>query len=466
MIVRAFSPPPSAAAAMRAVAPRRLPCALKVGGGAAARLLVACDPVRVERGVGVEALAAAWAEERVGWSVADVPGIPVAVGYLSYDLGRHFERIRGRELPASPWPLSEFRFYDAFLALAPDAATAEIWARDEAAAKRLAAAVSAGGGNVASPAPAGQVLEEIEPAAAHLGAVARALEYIRAGDIYQVNLARRLGGVVPADSGAAPGAALWTRLEREAPAAHAFWMADGETGAALVGNSPERFLRRLVDGTVEACPIKGTRPRDHAPGAGGAALLLASAKDRAEHVMIVDLERNDLGRVCRTGTVEVAELCRVLALPTVLHLESTVRGRLRPEVRLARASARDLPGRLHHGRAEAAGHGDHRGAGAGAARAVHGRHGLAGRRRRSGLGGRHPDRADSRPAAHALGGRRRGRRLDPGRRARRNLGQGARLQPGAGLTSARMHAVASRASSCTRPLEAIMPRRLRSSGCV
>jgi para-aminobenzoate synthetase component 1 len=173
--------------------------------------------------------------------------------------------------------------------------------------------------------------------------VARALEYVRAGDIYQVNLARRLGCATGPD-GAALGAALWMRLERDAPAAHAFWMADGEIGAALVGNSPERFLRRLVDGTVEACPIKGTRPRDHASGAGGAARLLASAKDRAEHVMIVDLERNDLGRICRTGTVEVAKLCRVLALPTVLHLESTVRGRLRPEVGLPELLRATFPG--------------------------------------------------------------------------------------------------------------------------
>src|SRR4029077_19744392 len=96
----------------------------------------------------------------------------------------------------------------------------------------------------------------------------------------------------------------------------------------LLGNSPERFLAFNGDGRVETRPIKGTRPRHAEPGAdaAAAAALAASAKDRAEHVMIVDLERNDLGRVCRTGSVEVATLARLVSLPTVHHLESTVRG--------------------------------------------------------------------------------------------------------------------------------------------
>jgi para-aminobenzoate synthetase component 1 len=346
VIVRAVSSPASAVAAVGAAAARHLPCALQVApAGGEARLLVACDPVRVERGASVEALAAAWIEERARWAAADAPGIPVGVGYLSYDLGRVFERIRGREPPVSAWPLVEFRFYDAFLALASGAAGAEIWARSEAAAKRLAAALQPSGpAEEAARSPAGQALEELEPPAAHLAAVACALEYIRAGDIYQVNLARRLGCTVGGQLGVAPGARLWLRLAHDAPAPHAFWMGDGEAGTAIVGNSPERFLRRWVDGTVEACPIKGTRPRDQAADAGGAERLLASAKDRAEHVMIVDLERNDLGRVCRTGSVEVADLCRVLALPTVLHLESTIRGRLRPEVGLAELLRATFPG--------------------------------------------------------------------------------------------------------------------------
>jgi para-aminobenzoate synthetase component 1 len=90
------------------------------------------------------------------------------------------------------------------------------------------------------------------------------------------------------------------------------------------------------DGRVETRPIKGTRPRgiDATADTAARVALAASAKDRAEHVMIVDLERNDLGRVCETGTIAVEGLLRVVELPTLFHLVSTVRGRLRPGIGL------------------------------------------------------------------------------------------------------------------------------------
>ncbi len=117
-------------------------------------------------------------------------------------------------------------------------------------------------------------------------------------------------------------------------------------GITIVGNSPERFLSLSCDGAVETRPIKGTRPRgaDAAADRAAAVDLSAAAKDRAEHVMIVDLERNDLGRVCRPGSVEVASLMRVVSLPTVHHLISTVRGHLRPEVGLGALLAATFPG--------------------------------------------------------------------------------------------------------------------------
>jgi para-aminobenzoate synthetase component 1 len=322
----------------------------------------------------VDELAAAWAEERALWNVPDLAGLPVAVGFLSYELGRCFERIRGRELPSSPWPLLEFRFYDSLIACHEATGQGEIWARDGRAARRIARELlqppedraeetepwsfdspekepwegsfnSRGERRRAKPVDARASLVELEAPSLHLAAVARALDYIRAGDIYQVNLARRLGCAIVTRSEEAPGYSLFLRLESAAPAPHACWMADGENGTALVGNSPERFLRRTIDGLVETSPIKGTRPRDAAgPSERNAELLLSSAKDRAEHVMIVDLERNDLGRVCETGSVEVADLCRLLALPTVFHLESTVRGRLRPDVGLAGLVAATFPG--------------------------------------------------------------------------------------------------------------------------
>jgi anthranilate/para-aminobenzoate synthase component I len=180
------------------------------------------------------------------------------------------------------------------------------------------------------------------PADLYLDGVRRVLEYLRAGDAYQVNLARRLS------ASCQDGDPVWlaATLRQRAPAPHAAWIAAADGGGYLVGNSPERFLAVGADGAVETRPIKGTRPRAGTGDAdrAGAAALAASEKDRAEHVMIVDLERNDLGRVCRTGSVEVGAVARVVALPTVFHLVSTVRGRLRPGVGLAALLAATFPG--------------------------------------------------------------------------------------------------------------------------
>jgi len=155
--------------------------------------------------------------------------------------------------------------------------------------------------------------------------VRRVQTYIRHGDVYQVNLARRLDTQAPD----APGLrALYARL---ADATEAPFCAYLETpDRTLLSSSPERFLRS--DGAdVETCPIKGTRPRGRTAPEDAALLreLLASSKDRAEHVMIVDLERNDLGRVCETGSVHVPRLCQPRSFSDVHHLVSTVRGRLR-----------------------------------------------------------------------------------------------------------------------------------------
>jgi len=141
---------------------------------------------------------------------------------------------------------------------------------------------------------------------------------IAAGDVYQVNLTRRLSAPLP------PGAdvlALGHALAVGNPAPHAAVVRLPAFGVHLASASPERFLRRDGD-LVESSPIKGT-----AAHAGG-----FSPKDRAENVMIVDLVRNDLGRVCRPGTVEVPALCAVEDHPGLVHLVSTVRGRLRAGV--------------------------------------------------------------------------------------------------------------------------------------
>jgi para-aminobenzoate synthetase component I len=141
---------------------------------------------------------------------------------------------------------------------------------------------------------------------------------IATGDVYQVNLTRRLSAPLP------PGAdalALGSALAVGNPAPHAAVVRIPGLGVELASASPERFLRRDGD-VVSSSPIKGTAPT--------AAAL--TAKDRAENVMIVDLVRNDLGRVCEWGTVEVPALCAVEEHPGLVHLVSTVRGRLRAGV--------------------------------------------------------------------------------------------------------------------------------------
>lgn len=148
--------------------------------------------------------------------------------------------------------------------------------------------------------------------------VALVREAIAAGDVYQVNLCRRMATPLP--DGFRLGA-LAAALARHNPAPHAALVDLPSAAVAVASASPERFLRRSGD-VVESEPIKGT-----ARTAAG-----LTAKDRAENVMITDLVRNDLGRVCRYGSVDVPSLCRVERHPGLVHLVSTVRGRLRPGV--------------------------------------------------------------------------------------------------------------------------------------
>jgi para-aminobenzoate synthetase component 1 len=162
--------------------------------------------------------------------------------------------------------------------------------------------------------------------AAYETAVQRVIDYILAGDIFQANLSQRFQAPMPADLS---GFDLYRRLRAINPAPFAAMIKSEDVH--IVSASPERFLT-LRDGRVETCPIKGTRPRGATPEADRAfaAALLASDKDRAENVMIVDLLRNDLSRVCRDGTVEVPRLCELESFATVFHLVSTVTGILRP----------------------------------------------------------------------------------------------------------------------------------------
>ena len=160
----------------------------------------------------------------------------------------------------------------------------------------------------------------------YLDAVARVIEYIFAGDIFQANLSQRLEAPL-----AGTPLELYGRLRRRNPAPFAAFLDCGDV--VIASSSPERFLRVHDGRQVETRPIKGTRPRGVGPEHDAAlALALAeSDKDRAENVMIVDLLRNDLSRVCRPGTVRVPELFAIEHYATVHHMVSTVVGELAPE---------------------------------------------------------------------------------------------------------------------------------------
>jgi para-aminobenzoate synthetase component 1 len=160
----------------------------------------------------------------------------------------------------------------------------------------------------------------------YLRSVRRALEYIAAGDVFQINLSQRFtahGSIEPLD--------LFLRLGAASPAPFSAFLSWRDL--AVVSASPELFYQTTGD-LVVTRPIKGTRPR----GSGAeedqrlAAELASSAKDRAELTMIVDLERNDLGRTCRYGTVQVIDPLAIETFAQVHHLVATIEGRLRPEL--------------------------------------------------------------------------------------------------------------------------------------
>jgi len=171
-----------------------------------------------------------------------------------------------------------------------------------------------------------------------LAAVAHAQRYIRAGDIYQVNLSQRLMAGCPLS-----GWELFGRLRDVSPAPFAAYFDCGDF--EIASSSPELFLR-MSGPNIQTRPIKGTRPRSPDPtrDAQLAYELQTSPKELAELLMITDLLRNDLGKVCEFGSVHVPELMRLERFPQVQHLVSTVEGRLRPEVTHFVALASCFPG--------------------------------------------------------------------------------------------------------------------------
>ena len=163
---------------------------------------------------------------------------------------------------------------------------------------------------------------------AYLEKTAHIIERIRAGDLYQANLTRKFIGEFAKEPEAF---GVFARLCKVSPAPYSVFMRLGDT--AILSSSPERFLTIDTEGNVTARPIKGTSPRaaDAALDKRARDRLAASAKDRAENLMIVDLMRNDLSRTCIPGSVEVRQLYEVTTHATIHHMSSTVVGRKRPE---------------------------------------------------------------------------------------------------------------------------------------
>jgi para-aminobenzoate synthetase component 1 len=289
--------------------------------------------------------------------VRDIPPFQGgAAGFLSYDWGRRLESVAAPAHDDVPMPEAVIGVYDWVLAWDHEASRswlistglpASPSARSEAARRRAAmvrarldrvapavddrdgdgiqAGDAARSNPVVSAWPASLDIRSTFTEAGYVAAVQLVREHIFAGDIFQANLSQRFDAPLHETPWA-----LYRRLRRVNAAPFAAFLDFDE--AVVLSASPERFLRVDHSGCVEARPIKGTRPRatDLEEDAALARALAASEKDRAENLMIVDLMRNDLSKVCTPRSVRVRELCAVESFATVHHLVSTVVGTLEP----------------------------------------------------------------------------------------------------------------------------------------
>jgi anthranilate synthase component 1 len=261
------------------------------------------------------------------------PRFPFAGGwalFLSYEAAQEIEpQLR---LPNSSLPWRAFALRTA-CALVHERATGKVFAVAEPAAadslERLEADARSVAGHIGFTADSIDVesVTEEDPSA-YLGRVIRAKEYVRAGDIYQANLSRPWSVELARNPDIG---ALYNRLCKANPApfaALAQWR-----GTTILSSSPERLVR-IADGHIDTRPIAGTRPRSHRPGDDLAEMteLAAHPKERAEHIMLIDLERNDLGRVSEPGSVRVDELMTIESYAHVHHIVSNVSGKLRADV--------------------------------------------------------------------------------------------------------------------------------------
>ena len=264
--------------------------------------------------------------------LAPVPGhappLPFLGGHAGlacYELGASLEPVP--RLEGSSWPDLAFGHYPCVALFDHHKEALWVVGPDTEKAQRFAALL--GDAPLPEPAPpAAAALRRLNSRVQIEGAVAKVRALIAAGDIFQANISQ---GFAVDLAGPEDALTCFHRLCRQSPAPFGgFFRRSADQ--VLVSNSPERFFAVTAEGLVKTSPIKGTRPR-HQQTARDRALaqaLLRSAKDRAENLMIVDLMRNDLARVCRPGSVQVAALCALRSFANVHHLVSTVTGQLAP----------------------------------------------------------------------------------------------------------------------------------------
>ncbi|MDP6546598.1 MAG: aminodeoxychorismate synthase component I [Phycisphaerae bacterium] len=286
---------------------------------------------------------------------------PGWIGYIGYEVGRHIERLPARAVRDTSLPDMRLAFYDSILLY--DALKSK-WSlvslefdgpRPFDGTSRdalLAVAGASAGSSAAAAEPTERADAACKPLAEdaesnftpeeYRRAVTACTDYIAAGDIFQVNLSQRF--TVP---DAPQPVAIYRALRNRNPAWYSAYMTFESTDrrCAVLSSSPELFLR-VRGARVITRPIKGTRPRttDALANSRAASSLLSSPKDNAELAMIIDLLRNDLGRVCEFGSVRVSDPRALETHPTVFHLVGTVEGDLRPDVGPADLLTATFPG--------------------------------------------------------------------------------------------------------------------------
>ncbi|WP_150642830.1 aminodeoxychorismate synthase component I [Pseudomonas fluorescens] len=248
------------------------------------------------------------------------------IGYLSYDFGRRLETLPHQAGDDLQLPDAHLGLYNWALISDHQLASSQLVFHPSLADSERLRLIDLFNQPVATPTQAFKLTAAMRADLStgdYEQAFVRIQQYIQAGDCYQVNFAQRFRAPCEGDPWTA-----YCALRAACPTPFSGFQSLPDGGAVL-SLSPERFVK-VSEGQVETRPIKGTRPRGQDPveDAANAAELLASAKDRAENLMIVDLLRNDLGRTCRIGSVRVPELFSLESYPNVHHLVSSVTGEL------------------------------------------------------------------------------------------------------------------------------------------